>query len=321
MQPQPQVVMQTDASKTGLGATCKVIRTVGAWSQVEQKFHINVLELLAIKLALITFTKNLSLKSIHFQIDNTTALSYLLKMGGTKNHVLIQLSRKIWAILLTKGITISAEYLPSILNVIADQESRIYHSTEWKLLPKVFATICKKWGTPSLDLFASRVCHQIPAYVAWKPDPYSQGTDAFQQDWSNQVLHAFPPFRLLNRVLNKVRQDQVSNMILVSPTWHTQPWYPELLEMSMGNPILLPHTPLLLENSAGETHPLVKNGTLQLAALVISGQGCVTQAYQKQLPNLFQNVADPHLHKITNRPGRNGLAGVLGKKLIPFDVI
>ena len=89
----------------------------------------------------------------------------------------------------------------------------------------------------------------------------------------------------------------------------------------MGNPILLPKTPLLLKTPVGETHPLVKNGTLQLAAWIISGKHCVTQAYQKQLPNLSQNVADPHLQKITNQPGKSGLAGALGEKLIPFNVI
>ena len=139
--------MQTDASKTGLGATCKGVRIGGAWSKEEQKLHNNILELLAVKLALVAFTKNQNLKSVHFQIDNTTVLSYLLKIAGTRNHSLIQLSKDIWSILLTKEITITAEYLPSLLNVVADQESRMRDSTEWKLLPKVFAAICKRWDT------------------------------------------------------------------------------------------------------------------------------------------------------------------------------
>ena len=46
-----QVLIQTDASKV-----CKGVRTVGLWSKEEQLLHINVLELLAIKLALLTFT-------------------------------------------------------------------------------------------------------------------------------------------------------------------------------------------------------------------------------------------------------------------------
>ena len=57
LQPLPQVVMQIDASKTGWGATCKGVRTGGAWSKEEQKLHINILELLAVKLALITKLK------------------------------------------------------------------------------------------------------------------------------------------------------------------------------------------------------------------------------------------------------------------------
>ena len=31
-------------------------------------------------------------------------------------------------------------------------------------------------------MFASRLSHQIPTCVAWKPDPHSHATDAFQQN-------------------------------------------------------------------------------------------------------------------------------------------
>ena len=43
----------------------------------------NVLELLAIKLALSSFTKRRRVKVIDFQIDNNAVLTYLLKMEGT----------------------------------------------------------------------------------------------------------------------------------------------------------------------------------------------------------------------------------------------
>ena len=56
--------------------------TGGQLSLQESKLHINVLELLAIKLALLTFSKMFNIKSIHFQVDNISALSYLMKMGG-----------------------------------------------------------------------------------------------------------------------------------------------------------------------------------------------------------------------------------------------
>ena len=56
---------------------------------------------------------------------------------------------------------------------------------QWKLNPAVFSKICSQWGTPKIDLFASRVSHQIPAYFAWKLDPRSLGRDAFQASWTH----------------------------------------------------------------------------------------------------------------------------------------
>ena len=78
----PQVIVQTDASLTGWGAVCSGVQTSGHCSEEERTLHINVLELLVIKLALFFFTKGKMMKAIHFQIDNKAALSYLLKWGN-----------------------------------------------------------------------------------------------------------------------------------------------------------------------------------------------------------------------------------------------
>ena len=48
----------------------------GMWSAQEMKNHINILELLALKLAIQTFSKALKLKAIHLQVDNMVALTY-----------------------------------------------------------------------------------------------------------------------------------------------------------------------------------------------------------------------------------------------------
>ena len=55
-------------------------------SKEEQLLHINVLELKAVKLALLTVKKQKSLKAVYFEIDNTTSLLYLVKMRGTGNQ-------------------------------------------------------------------------------------------------------------------------------------------------------------------------------------------------------------------------------------------
>ena len=85
---------------------------------------------------------------------------------------MVCLSLQIWELLLRKKVTVIAEYLNSALNKHADTESRRKtDSSEWKLVPSVFQRLCVKMGKPLIDLFASRVSHQLPTYVASRRDP------------------------------------------------------------------------------------------------------------------------------------------------------
>ena len=113
IQPPSQVLMQADASKLGCGAVCQRIRTGGPWSKKEQEYHINLLELLAIKFALLVliFSKMMNFKSVHIKVDNQNALSYLLKMGGTKSQKLLRVPNEIWDLIFPLQIMITAEYL------------------------------------------------------------------------------------------------------------------------------------------------------------------------------------------------------------------
>ena len=123
--PTAQLQISSDASLKGWGAACRGHKTGGPWSDQEKQCHINLLELKAAKFAILTFVKLFpKSKSIHIQMDNIVALSYLVKMGGTQSEALSGLSKEIWDFLLTKQITIAAEYLPRILNVEAGAQSR-----------------------------------------------------------------------------------------------------------------------------------------------------------------------------------------------------
>ena len=79
---------------------------------------------MALKFAILTFTKSPSNLIIHIQMGNKFVLSYLLKMGGTHSLELLSISMSIWYYLLSHGIIITAEYLPSKLNVQGDWEPR-----------------------------------------------------------------------------------------------------------------------------------------------------------------------------------------------------
>ena len=55
------------------------------------------------------------MSAIHFQVDNMTALTYLLKMGGTKNPELMQISKEIWEFILGR----ESRFLPNIYQEIS----------------------------------------------------------------------------------------------------------------------------------------------------------------------------------------------------------
>ena len=51
---------------------------------------------------------------------------------------------------------------------------------------------------------------------------------------------------------------------IVTPTWQTQPWYVQLLKMSVQPPFLLRQIRNLLINPQGKNHTLVESGSLRL---------------------------------------------------------
>ena len=233
LSPINKTIIQTDASQKGWGAYCQKISIGGQWTLQESRLHINLLQIKAINLTLLTFHKMFSLKSAHFQVDKTAVLSYLMKMGGTGSREMTALAKEIWEFALPQKIIITAEYLPEKLNVRADWASRNFQDfSEWLLSPKVFQMISRNWGTLEIYLFVSRACHQRHTYMVWRPDPHSQATYALQQKWENLgLLCAFLPFSLIGRVPLRVREEGLT-MILVTPSWPAQPWYSHTLDLA-----------------------------------------------------------------------------------------
>ena len=86
------------------GAYCQKISIRGQLTLQESRLHISVLELKVINLALLIFHKMFSLNAGHFQVDNTTALSYLMKMDGTGSREMRALAKEIWEFALSQSI-------------------------------------------------------------------------------------------------------------------------------------------------------------------------------------------------------------------------
>ena len=72
---EPTVVMSTDASSTGWGCALHDASTGGHWTTEEAKNHINYLELLAIYLALNSFSSIINGQHVKLMVDDMTAVS------------------------------------------------------------------------------------------------------------------------------------------------------------------------------------------------------------------------------------------------------
>jgi len=318
-QPPPTIIIESDASNTGWGARCGPLRTRGQWSANERNLHINGKEMLAAFLGLKAFLKEHTGVHVRLKIDNTTTVCYINRMGGAHSPQMMQLTYDLWNWSLQRNILLSAEHLPGRLNHVADQESRMQgDSSDWKLSPRVFNQLMKQMGPCEIDLFASRLTAQLPTYMSWRPDPEAVATDALAQPWNFARGYAFPPFALIGRCLNKVHRERVPEMVLVTPIWPTQTWFPMLVWMSIRRPILIPTTKQLLRNHKGESHPLISQGSLNLAAWLVSGDPLRQKEFQKKRQSLFYLPGDEIQRGHTPLAGEDGNGGALTRVVTPL---
>ena len=92
----PDIVIEMDASLLGWGAATNRMSTGGLWTQQERVHHINLLELAGGALATKTFTKGPKDIYVLLKMDNTTAIAYINRMGGTRSQTLPLAARNHW---------------------------------------------------------------------------------------------------------------------------------------------------------------------------------------------------------------------------------
>ncbi|KAK6062117.1 hypothetical protein COOONC_00213 [Cooperia oncophora] len=97
----PDTSIVTDASKRGWGAVCNGRRT-GEDGPSKRQLAINVLELLAALFGLQSFGDKWRNISVLLEMDNTTAIAYLKRRGGTTSGGLSQIAQRIWSWCLTE---------------------------------------------------------------------------------------------------------------------------------------------------------------------------------------------------------------------------
>ena len=310
----PDFELFTDASLSGWGAALGDTTTGGHWAQ-EEVTHINFLELKAIYLALQSLCSDVTDVHIRIRTDNTTAMACIERCSSTKPH-LLTMTEHIFNWASTRRITLSAAYIPGVENVDADTASRCKNTdTEWMLSPTVFSRLCRLFGTPKMDLFASRLNAQLPVYASWHPDPHAQYTNAFTINWNDSFMYAFPPFSVIGPVLQKLLHDSAT-ILLIVPLWPTRTWFARALQLLVDHPRLLPRKCLSLPQDPTAQHPLANK--LTLAAMLLSADPSRRRTFHQTLQHSSSTPGVPELLNNMGRISQNGCHFRYNNRLIHF---
>ena len=318
----PSHTIFTDASLSGWGAHVEPEGLLfhGLWTEDQSRLHINVLEMKAILLSLTRAIHKVKNSTVLVSTDNTTVVAYIRHQGGTHSTVLTE---EVWNILnlcLTHNIQLLVKHIPGRFNTLADRMSRIDKpiSTEWSLNQEIANKIFQIMDFPSIDLFATRLNHRLPLYVSPIPDQKALSIDAISMDWNRIHAYAFPPFHLIQTVINKIRISQCK-IVLIAPLWPDRPWFPELLGLLVSPPVSLPVMPNLHAQLKGRI--LHQNPAhLQLHAWELSSNLSEINNFQAKLQSMSPKLVDSDHLRFSNLDGSLILRtqlGFLAKNQLP----
>ena len=239
--PIPDQMLWSDASDRGWGATFSDQYRSGVWSVAESLLSINMRELLAVERGLLELRPFLQEGAVAGFSDNTTAISYLRKQGGTLSQSLNEVSQRILRWCEDQNLVLCPQFVMGKNNVVADALSRPDQilGSEWILHQDVFDSLRKRWPA-MIDLFATSLSHRCSLYFAPMSDPMAVGTDAMLQPWNDLQAYAFPPFAMIRQVLNKIMSSSNLTLTLIAPFWPAREWFPDLLSLLVEPPVRLP---------------------------------------------------------------------------------
>lgn len=150
----------------------------------------------------------------------------------------------------------------------------LHRALQQQLLETTSRGLCNDYGSMGpLRSGSVRRLHKPSTYNRLQLETRPLGNRGEHNDEGLEIIkgYAFPPFCLVEPCL-KVEQSSATLVLVGAPLWPTRPWYPQLLALSKMPPYLLPLRRDLLTDPCGNGHPLVIQGTLRLAAWIVSGK-------------------------------------------------
>jgi len=127
---------------------------------------------------------------------------------------------------------------------------------------------------------------------------------------------ANPPWCLIVHCLSQIKR-QKARVVIITPQWASQPWYPTILGMLENYPRILPPRDDLVILPAGQEF-IMNQGVLELMAWPTSGNPSNHEEFLQRLQLSYSHLGDPRHSQTTTPCFRNGLAGVCRGIEIPL---
>ena len=238
--PRPDLVLYTDASDTGWGVPLGSDHLSGWWFRYVSLYSINHLELIAIFLVIRGFLPLLRGQTVSLFMDNTSALSYLRKEGGTRSSTLNEVAQAILCLCESSGLRLLPQFVPGHLNVLADSLSP--RPGSWLRVDPPSGGVSRPVPPLACDGgFLRNILQPPPPGLLFADGRSSSGGSRCSSPILGQLqAYAFPPFSLLQKVLSKVRGSHNLELTLIAPFWPLCPWFADLLDLLVEVPVLLP---------------------------------------------------------------------------------
>jgi hypothetical protein len=162
------------------------------------------------------------IRAMTVRSDNSVTVFNLQRQGA--GIALLQLTRKIFSLLLKLDIRITSCHIPGKENTLTDALSRIHATGDYALRQDVYDHATRAMHVaPTIDFFATQENTKCRRFVTWKGPSHPR--DAFSMPrWDNGLPYLFPPVQLLPRVLQRIRDERVK-AVVVLPKWPSRAWW------------------------------------------------------------------------------------------------
>lgn len=306
-----QVITTDAAGSGGLGAELGgVVKNALVPSEFEDE-DINVKELLALDFGLRVFEEDLH-KNILWRTDNDASRWSILNQGSRGSKLMNDIALEILSFCEERRITIVPQRIESCHNLVADSASRGKQVRDWSLDHESVEKIFQRLGRAEVDMMATRDSAKLDRFWGWRKDELSEGIDSLSPlvSWRDLgKIYVFPPPPLIAKVLNKIREGQVHEAIIVAPWWPSKPFFPGLMRMTTDLRRIPIKKKLVVDLVSPETKINVK--WLRLVAYKITGklgEKCLPISPQQHPPsyNLHGGRGRKRTTAVTGGNGRLG---------------